>query len=138
MPFCGCLKTIRTGYETWTSPIYCLFNQTFVEGRRNYLTYSVLGGLLSNGKVEWDQETKFFTKANIAETEQEIAQDGLRQIEDAILQLLEQNPQGLRNFEIAELLGLIFRFSWRAKELPDLFGAWWTSFHWTDCVESRN
>lgn len=36
----------------------------------------------------------------------EIAREGLRQIEDAILQLLEQYPQDLRNFEIAELLGL--------------------------------
>ena len=35
-----------------------------------------------------------------------IAQEGLRLIENAILRLLEANPQGLRNFEIAELLGL--------------------------------
>ena len=82
----------------------------FRGGRRNYLTYSVLGGLLADGRVEWDQDTKIFTKANTSGTEQEVAQDGLRQIEDAILQLLEQRPQGLRNFEIAELLGLISDF----------------------------
>ena len=82
----------------------------FRGGRRNFLTYSVLGGLLADGRVEWDQETKIFTKANTSATEQEVAQDGLRQIEDAILQLLEQRPQGLRNFEIAELLGLVSDF----------------------------
>ena len=36
----------------------------------------------------------------------EIAQEGLRQIEEAMLQLLENNPQGLRNSEIADLLNL--------------------------------
>lgn len=82
----------------------------FCGGRRNYLTYSILGGLLADGRVEWDQDTKIFTKANTSETEKEVAQDGLRQIEAAILQLLEQHPQGLRNFEIAELLGLISDF----------------------------
>ena len=35
-----------------------------------------------------------------------VAQEGLRLIENAILRLLEANPQGLRNFEIADLLGL--------------------------------
>ena len=35
-----------------------------------------------------------------------MAQAGLHQIKDAILRLLTVNPQGLRNFEIADLLGL--------------------------------
>jgi hypothetical protein len=33
----------------------------FRGGQRNYLTYSVLGGLLARGEVAWDQETKIFT-----------------------------------------------------------------------------
>ena len=36
----------------------------------------------------------------------EIAQDGLQSIENAILELLERNPEGLSNVEIAELLDL--------------------------------
>ena len=35
-----------------------------------------------------------------------LAQEGLRHIEQAILMLLEANPQGLRNLQIADLLGL--------------------------------
>ena len=35
-----------------------------------------------------------------------MAQDGLRQIKEAILELLTINPQGLRNVEIADALGL--------------------------------
>ena len=35
-----------------------------------------------------------------------IAQEGLRQIEDAILELLHRNPQGLRNVQVADMLGL--------------------------------
>ncbi len=35
-----------------------------------------------------------------------LAQEGLRHIEQAILMLLEANPQGLRNAQIAEALGL--------------------------------
>ena len=34
----------------------------FVGRQRNYLTYSVLGGLLAHGAVEWDQGIKIFTK----------------------------------------------------------------------------
>ena len=30
--------------------------------QKDYLTYSVLGGLLDQGKVSWDQQTKRFTK----------------------------------------------------------------------------
>ena len=35
-----------------------------------------------------------------------MAQAGLRQIEEALVRLLEANPQGLRNVEIADSLGL--------------------------------
>jgi len=33
------------------------------DGQRNYLTYSVLGGLMTRGEVFQDRETKFFTKS---------------------------------------------------------------------------
>ena len=39
-----------------------------------------------------------------------MAQGGLRLIEDAILSLLEHNPQGMRNAEIADSLGLVSYF----------------------------
>ena len=39
-----------------------------------------------------------------------MAQGGLRLIEDAILSLLENNPQGMRNAEIADSLGLVSYF----------------------------
>ena len=35
-----------------------------------------------------------------------LAQEGLRHIEQAILMFLEANPQGLRNSQIADALGL--------------------------------
>ena len=35
-----------------------------------------------------------------------VAQEGLRHIEDAILMLLKAHPNGLRNSQIADLLGL--------------------------------
>ena len=37
-------------------------------------------------------------------TIQQVASEGLHQIEDAISRLLSNNPQGLRNSEIAEML----------------------------------
>ncbi len=43
---------------------------------------------------------------NTDTTAHAMAQEGLHQIEEAILRLLTVNPQGLRNFEIADLLGL--------------------------------
>ena len=46
---------------------------------------------------------------------QALAQAGLRQIEDAILRLLEANPQDLRNSEMADLLGLRSDFRGRQK-----------------------
>ena len=33
------------------------------DGQRNYLTYSVLGGLMARGEVVQNQETKVFSKA---------------------------------------------------------------------------
>ena len=35
-----------------------------------------------------------------------MAQEGLQQIEEAIVRLLEHNPQGLRNAQVVDLLGL--------------------------------
>ena len=40
------------------------------------------------------------------QTAQEQARDGLRQIEDAIVTLLKQHPDGLTNAEIAKTLGI--------------------------------
>ena len=34
----------------------------FRGGSRNFLTYSVLGRLLDEGRVAWDEDTKLFTK----------------------------------------------------------------------------
>lgn len=33
------------------------------DGQRNYLTYSVLGGLMARGDVVQDRETKIFTRS---------------------------------------------------------------------------
>lgn len=46
-----------------------------------------------------------------------LAQEGLRHIEQAILMLLDDNPQGLRNSQIADLLGLrsSIRFALRVR-----------------------
>ncbi len=44
------------------------------------------------------------------------AQDGLKKIEDAVLRLLDQNPGGLRNSEIADLLHLRSDFLGRQKD----------------------
>ena len=53
---------------------------------------------------------------NIDSDSQTLAQEGLRQIETAILRLLEASPQGLRNSEIAESLGLRSDFQGRQKD----------------------
>lgn len=75
-------------------------------GHRNYLTYSVLGNLLHQGRILWDAETKLYTTAGADSTPQSLAGDGLRRIEQAILDLLHQNPQGLRNVDVAAALSL--------------------------------
>ncbi len=75
-------------------------------GQRNYLTYSVLGGLLDQGKISWDADSKLYYRSSADSTVQSLAQKGLAQIEEAILELLAQNPQGLRNVQIADMLHL--------------------------------
>ncbi len=84
--------------------------------QKDYLTYSVLGGLLAQGRVAWDAETKIFTTASGGVHELHLAQTGLRQLEDAILALLELNTQGLRNSEIAEFLNLRSSFKGRQQD----------------------
>ena len=49
-------------------------------------------------------------------SERELAQEGLRKIEDAILALLEMRLDGLRNSEIAECLGLRSDFRGKQKD----------------------
>ena len=74
---------------------------------KNQLTYAVLGGLLSRGVISHDPDTKLFTSIKPDTAQLETAQAGLRYIEDAVLQLLlDVHPQGLRNVDIAERLGL--------------------------------
>ena len=91
-------------------------DSAFQGRQRDYLTYSVLGGLLASGRIQRDRETKMFTALNADASPLESAQSGLRQIEDAILRLLDANPQGLRNSEIAELLELRSDFEGRQKD----------------------
>ena len=73
---------------------------------KNQLTYGVLGRLLARGAISRDEQSKLFTSRNGDTTALDTAQAGLRQLEDAILRLLDANPQGLRNVEIAQLLDL--------------------------------
>ena len=47
---------------------------------------------------------------------QAMAQEGLQLIEQAIIRLLEANPQGLRNAQIADLLGLHSDFRGNQKD----------------------
>ena len=61
---------------------------------------------MSRGEIFRDTDTKVFLSKGRDNTALDAAQEGLRQIEVAILQLLEANPAGLRNVEIAELLDL--------------------------------
>ena len=84
--------------------------------QRDYLTYSVLGGLLDAGRVHWNKETKLFTSVRADATPLDSAQDGLHRIEDAVLKLLDANPQGLRNAQIAELLDLRSHFNGRQRD----------------------
>ena len=50
------------------------------------------------------------------ENEKRLAQNGLRQIENSIFLLLKQNPNGLRNAEIAERLDLHSDFCGQQKD----------------------
>ena len=87
----------------------------FQERQRDFLTYSLLGGLLAQGKVLWDSETKLFTPRYADSTAEEAAQAGLHQIENAILQLLADKPEGLRNAEVAAALDLQSDFRGRQR-----------------------
>jgi len=49
-------------------------------------------------------------------TPRDKAQAGLRQLKEAIIDLLKENPDGLRNAEIAELLGIRSSFGKGAKD----------------------
>ena len=53
---------------------------------------------------------------NTDESAYTMAQAGLRHLEKAIIKLLEANPQGLRNAQIAELLGLHSDFRGNQKD----------------------
>ncbi len=75
-------------------------------GQRNYLTYSVLGGLVEQGRISWEAESKLYTVSNADDTVRSLAEEGLSQIEDAILELLQHQPQGLGNAQIADALRL--------------------------------
>ena len=46
----------------------------------------------------------------------QIAQDGLQRVEEAILKLLDSNPQGLRNTQVADLLDLRSDFRGRQRD----------------------
>ena len=81
-------------------------NFDFGGNYNNQLTYAVLGGLMSRGEIIRDPDTKVFLSKGRDNTALDTAQEGLRQIEVSILRLLEANPPGLRNVEIAELLDL--------------------------------
>ena len=85
-------------------------------GQRDYLTYSVLGGLLAQGRISWNEETKLFTTSGADATPQSLADDGLRRIEEAILGLLSHNPHGLRNVQIADMLSLHSSFRGRSAD----------------------
>ena len=78
----------------------------FAGNYKNQVTYAVLGGLMSRGEIIRDPDTKVFLSNGRDNTALDAAQEGLRQIEVAVLRLLEANPTGLRNVEIAELLDL--------------------------------
>ena len=75
-------------------------------GQRNYLTYSVLGGLLVQDRITWDADSKLYLSLDADRTVQAGAQEGLREIENAVLELLGGHPEGLRNVDIADRLNL--------------------------------
>ncbi len=62
-------------------------------GQRNYLTYSALGGLVEQGRISWDAEAKLYNVSSADNTVRSLAEEGLNQIEDAILELLQQIPK---------------------------------------------
>ena len=83
--------------------------------QRNFLTYAVLGRLLAQGRILRNEETKTYTVMNADTVVQEGAQAGLQLLQESVLRLLEQNPQGLRNVEIANSLILNSEFQGRQR-----------------------
>ena len=61
---------------------------------------------MDQGKILWNAETKLYTTLGADSTPQSLAGDGLHRIEQAILDLLHQNSQGLRNVDVAATLSL--------------------------------
>ncbi|MDE2779218.1 MAG: hypothetical protein OXI91_06030 [Chloroflexota bacterium] len=82
---------------------------------KNHITHGTLGSLESRGLVSRDEDSKLFFSRNGDAPGIEAAQTGLANIESAILNLLSDNPAGLKNVEIANRLGLTseFRGSYR-------------------------
>lgn len=82
---------------------------------KNHVTYGTLGSLESRGLISRDEDSKLFFSRNGDATGKEAAQAGLAGIESAIIDLLTENPAGLRNVDIANRLGLNsdFRGSYR-------------------------
>ncbi len=83
--------------------------------QRNFLTYAVLGRLLAQGRILRNQETKAYAIKNADTAVQDGAQAGLQLLQESVLKLLEENPQGLRNVEIANLLNLNSDFQGRQR-----------------------
>ena len=77
---------------------------------KNQVTYGILGGLLDRGVISRDEQTKLFRSRNGDTSNIDLAQSGLQNIETSIIQLLENNPAGLRNVDIADRLGLRSEF----------------------------
>ena len=78
---------------------------SFKGSHKNYLTHSVLGGLLTRGLVAQDETTKLYTTVMATSNEfAALAEEGRR--DTAILRLLEAHSEGLGNAEIANMLGL--------------------------------
>ena len=82
---------------------------------KNHVTHGTLANLESRGLVSREENGKLFFSRNGDAPGKEAAQAGLMNIESAILQLLSESPQGLRNVDIANRLGLNseFRGSYR-------------------------
>ena len=77
---------------------------------KNHITHGTLGSLETRGLVSRDENGKLFFSRNGDAPGREAAQAGLQHIETAIIQLLENNPAGLRNVDIADQLGLRSEF----------------------------
>ena len=82
---------------------------------KNHVTHGTLARLESRGLVSRDESDKLYFSRNGDVPDKEAAQAGLAGIESAIINLLTENPAGLRNVDIANRLGLNsdFRGSYR-------------------------